>query len=153
MSKHTKRHRVEAFARRMINKHLAGKGWTFAWDRAVRRLGCCHYGSKRITLSKPFLERQTYQEQCDTIMHEIAHALTPGDHHGKRWQAQMIAFGLSPDVSAAVDSKPPHSWELVDTTTGKVLDTFYRRPRRDFATYFVKGRQEETLGKLKVRRA
>lgn len=27
------------------------RAWQFGWDRAIRRLGCCHITARRITLS------------------------------------------------------------------------------------------------------
>lgn len=78
---------------------LADRGWTFAWDRARRRAGCCKYYKKTISLSRHYVEMNVYDrplDVVDTVLHEIAHALTPGYHHGPAWQAMCLIVGANP---------------------------------------------------------
>jgi predicted SprT family Zn-dependent metalloprotease len=35
-------------------------------------------------------------EVLDTLLHEIAHALTPGDGHMARWKAKCVEIGAKP---------------------------------------------------------
>jgi predicted SprT family Zn-dependent metalloprotease len=71
-------------------------GWTFRFDSARRRFGSCQAAGKAITLSRPLTLLNTIDQVRDTILHEIAHALTPGDGHGPRWRAMCAKIGASP---------------------------------------------------------
>lgn len=148
----TMKERLERHAARMIARHCPD--YTFGWDNAKCRLGCCSYKKRRITLSRHFLELRSYEDQCRTIAHEIAHALTEGDGHGRKWRAAFAAFGYTPSRTATVEDKPRPKWVIVDTTRDdQVVAEYYRKPRRRIASLYVSGRREETLGKLELRRA
>ena len=69
--------------------------WEFKFDSAKRRFGCCFYEEKLITLSKHLVLLNSEEEVKDTILHEIAHALTPGQHHNKIWRQKAIEIGCS----------------------------------------------------------
>ncbi|MCA9836579.1 MAG: SprT-like domain-containing protein [Trueperaceae bacterium] len=73
------------------------KDWVFKFDHAKRRFGSCNYTLKQITLSKHLTELNSEEQVRETLLHEIAHALTPGDHHGKRWQAKCLELGIKPE--------------------------------------------------------
>lgn len=86
---------AQQLARQLMQQHgLAG--WTFAFDHAKRRFGSCRYRSKRITLSKTLTFLNDQEQVRQTLMHEIAHALTPGAGHGPRWRQQCRALGIAP---------------------------------------------------------
>jgi predicted SprT family Zn-dependent metalloprotease len=70
--------------------------WTFAFDHARRRFGSCQYRVRRITLSRPLTLLNCLEQVRDTLLHEIAHALTPGDGHGSRWKAKCVEIGAEP---------------------------------------------------------
>ena len=70
--------------------------WSFRFDHARRRFGKCDYTNKSITLSRPLTLLNGVNEARDTILHEIAHALTPGAGHGARWRAACVAVGAKP---------------------------------------------------------
>ncbi|MCY2955019.1 MAG: SprT-like domain-containing protein [Planctomycetota bacterium] len=82
-------------ARTLMKEHALAD-WRFMFDRAKRRFGCCHYRQKLITLSQPLTLLNGENEVRDTLLHEIAHALTPRDGHGRRWQAQCVQIGAKP---------------------------------------------------------
>ncbi|MBV8781168.1 MAG: SprT-like domain-containing protein [Phycisphaerae bacterium] len=71
-------------------------GWSFAFDHARRRFGCCRIGKKQITLSRPLVLLNSIEQVRDTLLHEIAHALTPGDGHSARWKRKCIEIGANP---------------------------------------------------------
>lgn len=70
----------------MIAKDLIGyyaPGWAFGFDRAVCRLGCTKYRSKFITVSAHVVTVNDEASLINTVLHEIAHALTGrGAGHG-----------------------------------------------------------------------
>lgn len=78
-----------------MKKHgLIRKGWTFEFDRAVRRLGQCNSVTKRITISKHFTGVATEDEFEQALLHEIAHALLPMEaRHGWDWRLKAKEIG------------------------------------------------------------
>jgi hypothetical protein len=72
---------------------LVPQGWRFAFDHARKRAGCCKYGRKLITLSRHFVAMNDEATVRETLLHEIAHALTPGAHHGPAWYAKAREIG------------------------------------------------------------
>ena len=76
--------------------------WTFKFDRAVRRLGCCYYGTKTISLSEPLARRNDISVIRNTILHEIAHALIgPRAGHGPKWRAMARSIGAKPQACSS----------------------------------------------------
>lgn len=97
---------VEYTARQLMTKHGVGR-LRFEWDRATTRIGATHSrrvmfptGEKvvpeKITLSKRFVERMEMDAVTEVILHEIAHALTPGTGHGNEWKWKCIELGIEP---------------------------------------------------------
>ena len=88
---------AQELARELMRRHgLFEAGWRFWFDHARRRFGCCHYGRKVITLSRSLTLLNAEPEVRDTLLHEIAHALTPGDGHGRKWRAKCREIGARP---------------------------------------------------------
>ena len=84
-----------ALAQNLMHQHRLA-GWTFGFDRARRRFGCCNYSRQRITLSASLTLLNDESQVRDTILHEIAHALagqTAG--HGPAWQALARSLGCN----------------------------------------------------------
>ena len=90
---------ARGLARTLMRQHgLEPDGWTFKFDHAKRRFGSCQSGRSRkwITLSRSLTLLNDEPQVRDTILHEIAHALTPGDGHGPAWKAKCIEIGANP---------------------------------------------------------
>ncbi len=82
----------------LMHQHgLIYQGWQFKFDRATSRFGTCRYSRRFIQLSKPLTLVNDEVEVRDTILHEIAHALTPGADHGPVWKLQAQAIGARPE--------------------------------------------------------
>lgn len=91
--------------------------WHFRFDHARRRFGCCRYRQKLITLSRPLVLLNQENQVRDTILHEIAHALTPDDGHGVRWRAKCVEIGADParcfdDEAVRSPARPPARYRL-----------------------------------------
>lgn len=142
------------------------EGWSFAWDGAVRRLGCCKMTSRVISLSRHFvaayLEREPEQIRRTTL-HELAHALAWLHHrergHGAAWRLWCAALGIAGEKAACKceDFTPPERkqkparFALCHSETGEVYRYYTRQPRlslRKLKYCYIPGKKEETLGKL-----
>lgn len=89
-------HVARTLAIELMKQHgLAG--WKFRFDHARRRFGCCIAQQKIIGLSRPLVLLNPIEQVRDTILHEIAHALTPGNHHGEKWKAVCRKIGAKPE--------------------------------------------------------
>ena len=80
----------------MEKYNLDKMDWSFEFDNAKRRFGCCNYRKKKITLSAPLTELRDESFVKNTILHEIAHALVGGRHgHDNVWRAKAIEIGCN----------------------------------------------------------
>lgn len=77
--------------------------WSMTFDKARTRAGVCRSHTKEIGLSLHFVRLNSAERIRLTLIHEIAHALTPGHHHDKVWQAKDRELGG--DGSRCYDDK------------------------------------------------
>lgn len=70
------------------------------YRRPVRRLGLCRYEPRRIELSEKHVAEDEREYIIETIVEEVAHALTPGDGHGPdfSWIKEGILARLHADA-------------------------------------------------------
>ncbi|URP22098.1 SprT-like protease [Microbacterium phage Big4] len=68
-------------------------GWTIVWDNARNRGGQCRYSSRTISLSRLIVPTWEDAEIRNVLLHEIAHALTPGHSHDAVWRRQLLSMG------------------------------------------------------------
>ena len=88
-------------------ENLLQKGWRCEFDDSKKRLGCCRYTNKTISLSRYYIALNPDEETLDTIRHEVAHALTPHDHsHGADWKREASRLGAKPVACASDVVKP-----------------------------------------------
>lgn len=96
---------VKTLALKLMEKHGVGH-LDFEFSRTKRAIGSCHMRRNhitgvvtptKITLSRYWMPRLPDCEVVDTILHEIAHALTPGDGHGAKWRAMCRKIGANPE--------------------------------------------------------
>lgn len=89
---HTRQAVREATA--LLELHgLYRQGWRVVLDNARRRAGQCNYRERVIKLSRYLTEARTPEQVRDTVLHEIAHALTPGHGHDGVWQRKCLSIG------------------------------------------------------------
>jgi hypothetical protein len=97
---------VQALADGLMESHGL-KGWRFQWIGSCQTLGRCSRYRKTIYLSLPFVQIGDEAQVRDTILHEIAHALTPGGHT-PAWKATSARIGASPKRCANYVPIPRH---------------------------------------------
>jgi predicted SprT family Zn-dependent metalloprotease len=106
------------------------RGWTLHWNSAKTQCGSCSYIRHRITLSRPITELNSEEQVRDTILHEIAHALTPGEGHGWAWKAKAREIGARPVRCGGSETKAPERrYHLHCPTCNRVAARYHRRPR------------------------
>lgn len=67
--------------------------WYFRFDNHRRRFGSCHGGRRVITLSRKLVALNNEDRVRSTVLHEIAHALTPGHGHDRVWRRKALELG------------------------------------------------------------
>lgn len=99
---------AQRLAERLMKENgLISPKWIFKFDNAKRRFGVCKYtyinrATKdvkcgHISLSKYLVSANDEKQVRDTILHEIAHALTPGHGHDYVWKQKCIEIGAKPE--------------------------------------------------------
>lgn len=101
---------------------LLDQGWRIEWDNGKRRAGACHYHRRVISLSKHIMATAPDEEVRETILHEIAHALTPTDQaHGAVWRAKLIEMGGTGARTHSMETVKGR-YDMICTTCGVVGD-------------------------------
>ncbi|BAQ22937.1 hypothetical protein AU156_gp165 [Edwardsiella phage PEi20] len=71
------------------------EGWSFhvVSSTSKRNIGYCSAWRKKIAIQAHFFFAMTAAQVEETILHELAHALCPGEGHSKIWRAKAIELG------------------------------------------------------------
>lgn len=145
---------VQEIAEKFIRIHVPE--YDFAFNNRKRSVGMCNYTDKIIYLSCHFVALLPKEQIINTLTHEIAHALTPGDKHGLKWKAAHKRLGGDGKVTCAHDipaEERGYKWRLV-SPTGVVLKHWFRKPAKTtFAkvhNFYEGGKKDETLGKCRI---
>jgi len=127
---------LENYAQQKLQEFkLDTLGWKFEWNRAKKFLGFCIYHTKRITMSGFYAANleNSVESLYDTILHEIAHALTGpyAKSHGETWRNNCLLVGAIPerrcqDTSIKSNAKP--RYHATCPSCQKVF-TMFRRPK------------------------
>jgi predicted SprT family Zn-dependent metalloprotease len=109
------------------------EGWSFDWDRAVRRRGQCNHTDRQITMSRRLTELATYEEARQTMLHEIAHALVGPTHgHDRVWLRQARAIGYTGHRTSTRQNEVPSAFVAICPGCSHEHKRF-RRPRSQTA--------------------
>lgn len=107
---------------------LTEKGWRFEWDNAARRFGQCRYSTKTISMSRQLAIQRPRDKVRNTMLHEIAHALTPGHGHDAVWRAKAISIGCDGKRCSDEPVSVNYNYAAV-CNNGHVAAQYIRRPR------------------------
>jgi hypothetical protein len=104
------------------------EGWSFQFDHATTRAGCCNYQTRVISLAHAYARCAADEAINDTLLHEIAHALVGKAHgHDHVWQAQAVALGCTGHRCHDVQFTPPRY--ILACAQGCWVTTAERRQR------------------------
>lgn len=91
---------AETLARIVIRCHLP-RSWKFRWSKSRDTRGECFDEEEVIVLSRSLTKRAPLVDVYDTLLHEVAHALTPHEEgHGKEWRKVCRLLGAMPRKSS-----------------------------------------------------
>ena len=128
--------RAEDLANELMGEHglfdtlFVKDMWAFKFDNAKRRLGCCHYHNKTITLSRYFTKLNDESIIFDTILHEIAHAIVGYSHgHDEVWRAKAIEIGCSGKRTCSESIAPKGKYVAICVGCGK-KNYIHRKKKR-----------------------
>ena len=116
---------AEKLARQLMAEHGLSD-WRFRWTHGHQILGsCCNY-KRTIRLSRVFVTNASAAEVTDTILHEIAHALTNGHGHDEAWKQKCRDLGCRPEECKNITM--PTRWRAICPSCNR---TFGRNRRND----------------------
>jgi hypothetical protein len=111
------------------------QGWRCVFISARRKAGHCNYQRREIALSLPLMAQRTWDDTHKTIIHEIAHALTPGHQHDHVWAAKDIELGgRGTRCFEHTDETAPY----LGTCAAGNVHSKYRAPKHPDAQYRCK---------------
>ena len=147
---------AQSMAQEQINIWLEDTEWAFAWNRRKRAYGVCNHAKKEIQLSKLMTAHEDVAHVLDTILHEIAHALTPSHGHNAIWAAKCVEVGANPARTSETSAKDgigvPPKWVMM--FAGEIVKKYHRKPNTStFAKLpntWLRGKKEATYGKLEI---
>jgi len=112
---------IELLAKQLLEKYNL-QDWKFTWDlRSFNRFGVCKYKPKEISLSKKVALALPIEVSIDTLLHEIAHALTPGQSHNDIWKAKCVELGCKPQQYATENNDVIQPYKGTCPTCGDIM--------------------------------
>jgi predicted SprT family Zn-dependent metalloprotease len=105
-------------------------GWRLVFDNAKTRAGVCRFAGQEIGLSRPLISVYDAEQVTETVLHEIAHALTGPRHgHDRAWRATARRIGCSGERCMPADA-PGVEGPWVGICPAGHRTTAHRRPIR-----------------------
>ena len=108
--------------------HNLPKKWTFIFDNACNRCGQTSYRDSTISLSKKYItgDKISKAQVVNTILHEIAHALCPGEQHNEVWKRKALEIGCDGKVCNEIEPFAKATW-ILRCNKGCCYSERYRR--------------------------
>lgn len=105
-------HQAKQLTLELMTKHNLND-WSFRFINTRRILGRCDHSEKCIELSSIYCLNHEYNLIRDTILHEIAHALTRGHGHDSVWKRKCIEIGALPNRCKSIDGEKMAKYKLI----------------------------------------
>ncbi len=86
---------IEMVARFLMDEYGLNQ-WSLDFRHMTATLGRTWHIRKHIRLSTYFIATKSYTRMLNTILHEIAHALSPERGHGRTWKRIAESIGAIP---------------------------------------------------------
>ena len=96
------RKEIFLMARDLISKHSELDLWRFSFENYKKSFGRCNYTTRTISISSYLCDSMTNIAIKDTLIHEIAHALTRGHGHDNVWRRKCVELGGVPERTASL---------------------------------------------------
>lgn len=96
--------KYENFASKLFKEHNL-LDWKFVYNKRTTSgtFGICKYRTKEIHINYRFALAAPEYMVIDTIIHEVAHALTKGHGHDNIWKQKCIELGCKPNRTKSID--------------------------------------------------
>lgn len=124
--------RVECLAKDLIHKYLPD--YSFNFDNAKKRFGCCRTRRKNISLSTPLCLLNDEETIKNIILHEIAHGLTPKSGHNTEFYKKCVEIGAVPkrlyEAKSVVPVEGKYQYKCVNC--GKIRN-YHRKLKRSYS--------------------
>ena len=114
------------------------ENWEIQFSNQKRHLGYCRPRKKIISISRAFMETNSFPVMRDTLLHEIAHALhfleTGKTNHDRVWKSFALKVGCEPKRCATGEglNMPEGNYVGVCPVCSKATH-FYRRVIRTYS--------------------
>jgi len=131
---------ADILARKLLKEHNLNN-WGIVFMNSKRIFGQCRHRNNTIALSKLLVELNSEEKVKDTILHEIAHALTPGNYHNSIWKRKAISIGSSESgIFLKEDTiTPPAKYHYQCPNCKKVYNYHHKLGRENACTICCKG--------------
>lgn len=167
-SKFTSIEEVKSYTVNVLEALELSDDWKVDVNKSKRAIGTCDLLKKTIFLSEILISdliKYHNSEIKSTVLHEVAHAIVHEINknyyvrpHGKEWKRCCQLLGIVPQVkykpneemhkSFLLRNNTKAKYALILETTGEVCRFYKRKPRINLERLYLRGRKEETLGKL-----
>ena len=88
---------LEREAGELLKRHGLSD-WSFEMSgRLKSMLGLCDYNKRSIRVNRFYAENNPERVVLNTLLHEVAHALTPWHGHDSTWMAMAVRLGCTPE--------------------------------------------------------
>lgn len=121
--------------------------YRLSFTKSKGYVGQCNYTKQVINISEVANRHATWESIVDTINHELAHWLTPGEAHGEVWQEMAVRLGAAPETRCSVGSMQKPYVIMKGTEIVGYSETYY--PAEVAANRYIKGQKKQTLGWLR----
>lgn len=137
--------------------NISNIGYKLDISDTKRACGQCCYTKKLIRLSKTYISLNEEELVKNTILHEIAHAISYhvyGERgHGKTWRFVCIKIGAKPERLNTGAVSATGKYILRHKETKEVFCHYHRKPSslmKRIGRAWIKGQKQQTFGKLEL---